>query len=73
MSLACRNLYQYRLRLFLSAAGVALSVMLMLILSGFSSGVYEQATYYPENSNVVLEDPTSDTRSSRARKAPRRR
>jgi len=69
MSLACRNLYQNRLRLFLSAAGVALSVMLMLILSG----VYEQATYYPENSDVVLDDPTSDTRSSRARKAPRRR
>jgi hypothetical protein len=39
MSLARRNLFQNKVRLLLSAAGVALSVMLILILNGFLSGV----------------------------------
>jgi putative ABC transport system permease protein len=46
MSLARRNLFQNKTRLLLSAAGVALSVMLILVLGGFLSGVYRQATAY---------------------------
>lgn len=46
MSLARRNLFQNKTRLILSAAGVALSVMLILVLNGFLSGVYRQATAY---------------------------
>jgi hypothetical protein len=49
MSLVRRNLFQNRLRLLLSAAGVALSVMLILVLNGFLSGVYKQATAYLDN------------------------
>jgi len=50
MSLALRNLFHNKVRLLLSATGVALSVMLILILGGFLSGVYTQATAYLENS-----------------------
>jgi hypothetical protein len=39
MSLGYRNLFQNKVRLLLSAAGVALSVMLILVLNGFLSGV----------------------------------
>jgi hypothetical protein len=34
----------------MSAVGVALSVMLILVLNGFLSGVYKQATAYLDNS-----------------------
>lgn len=44
MSLARRNLFQNKVRLFLSASGVALALMLILVLNGFLSGVYKQAT-----------------------------
>jgi ABC-type lipoprotein release transport system permease subunit len=50
MSLAQRNLYQNKVRLSLSAVGVALSVMLILILNGFLTGVHRQATAYLDNS-----------------------
>src|SRR5215208_4507483 len=50
MSLAQRNLFQNKVRLFLSAVGVALSVMLILILNGFLTGVHRQATAYLDNS-----------------------
>jgi len=50
MSLARQNLFQNRLRLLLSAVGVALSVMLILILNGFLSGVYKQASAYLDHS-----------------------
>jgi len=50
MSLAYHNLLQNKVRLLLSATGVALSVMLILILNGFLSGVYRQATAYLDNS-----------------------
>jgi protein-S-isoprenylcysteine O-methyltransferase Ste14 len=43
MSLAQRNLFQNKARLSLSAVGVALSVMLILILNGFLTGVHRQA------------------------------
>src|SRR5215204_5039148 len=49
MSLALRNLFHNKVRLLLSATGVALSVMLILILGGFLSGVYTQATAYLDN------------------------
>src|SRR5215203_560290 len=48
MSLAQRNLFQNKVRLSLSAVGVALSVM--LILNGFLTGVNRQATAYLDNS-----------------------
>jgi hypothetical protein len=54
MSLARQNLFQNKVRLLLSAVGVALSVMLILILNGFLSGVYTQATAY---SREHLQDP----------------
>ena len=50
MSLARRNLFQNKVRLLLSGIGVALSVMLILVLGGFLSGVYRQATAYLNNS-----------------------
>ena len=59
MSLARQNLFQNKVRLLLSAAGVALSVMLILVLNGFLSGVYKQATAYLDNapgSVVVVQE-----------------
>jgi len=46
MSLAQRNLFQNKVRLSQSAVGVALSVMLILILNCFLTGVHRQATAY---------------------------
>ena len=46
MPLARRNLFQNPLRFLLSAAVVALSIMLMLVLNGFLSGVDQQARAY---------------------------
>jgi putative ABC transport system permease protein len=56
MSLAQRNLFQNKVRLSLSAVGVALSVMLILILNGFLTGVHRQATAYLDNTpgSVVI-------------------
>ena len=59
MSLARRNLFQNKTRLLLSAVGVALSVMLILVLNGFLSGVYRQATAYLDStpgSVVVVQE-----------------
>jgi len=65
MSLARQNLFQNRLRLLLSAVGVALSVMLILILNGFLSGVYKQASAYLDHSpgSVVVVQGVSRTSS----------
>jgi len=49
MLLARRNLAHDRIRLLLSVAGVALSVMLILLLSGYLAGIYRQASAYLEN------------------------
>jgi putative ABC transport system permease protein len=46
MLLARRNLAHDRVRLSLSVIGVALSVMLMLLLSGYLAGIYRQASAY---------------------------
>lgn len=56
MALAYRNLFQNKVRVLLSATGIALSVTLILILNGFLSGVYRQATAYLDNSpgSVVI-------------------
>ena len=56
MSLARRNLFQDKLRFALSIAGVALAVMLILILSGFLSGMFEQIAAYLNHApgSVVL-------------------
>ncbi len=50
ISIALRNLLQDRIRLLLSVLGVALSVMLVLILEGFVSGLYKQVSAYMDNS-----------------------
>ena len=49
MLLARRNLTHDRVRLVLSITGVALSVMLILLLSGYLAGIYRQASTYLEN------------------------
>lgn len=46
MLLARRNLSHDRIRLLLSVSGVALSVMLILLLSGYLAGIYRQASAY---------------------------
>lgn len=51
MSLARRNLLQDKTRLVLSIAGVAVSIMLILILNGFLSGVYRQVAAYMDNTS----------------------
>lgn len=49
MLLARRNLTHDRVRLALSITGIALSVMLILLLSGYLAGIYRQASTYLEN------------------------
>ena len=46
MLLARRNLAHDPIRLLLSILGVALSVMLILVLSGYLAGIYRQASAY---------------------------
>ena len=56
MSLATRNLLQDKTRLLLSVAGVALAIMLILILTGFVSGMNLQVSRYFDHApgSVVL-------------------
>ena len=49
MLLARRNLFRDRTRFLLSVLGVAVSVGLILLLSGYRSGVYRQASAYLDN------------------------
>lgn len=49
MLLARRNLLRDRLRLLLSVLGVAVSIGLILLLSGYRAGVYRQASAYLDN------------------------
>ncbi len=49
MLLARRNLFRDRTRFLLSVLGVAVSVGLILLLSGYRSGVYRQAAAYLEH------------------------
>src|SRR3990172_11065 len=46
---AWRNLFEDKLRLAISVAGVALSIMPLLLLDGFLAGVYRQITAYVDN------------------------
>ncbi len=52
--LAFRNLWQQKIRLALSVAGVALALMLIILLNGFLSGIYAQVTAYLDNSPADL-------------------
>ena len=56
MSLAWRNLLQDKTRLLLSVSGVALAIMLILLLTGFVSGLQLQVTRYLDHApgSVVL-------------------
>ena len=49
MQLAWRNLARDKTRFWLSALSVAVSIGLMLLLSGYRSGVYRQASAYLDN------------------------
>lgn len=49
MLLARRNLFRDRTRFLLSVAGVAVSIGLILLLWGYRSGIYRQASAYLEN------------------------
>lgn len=49
MLLARRNLFRDRTRFVLSVAGVAVSIGLILLLAGYRTGVYGQASAYLEN------------------------
>ena len=49
MLLARRNLFRDRTRFLLSVAGVAVSIGLILLLAGYRSGVYAQASAYLDN------------------------
>lgn len=53
-NLAFNNLWQHKFRLALSIGGVALAMMLIIILNGFLSGIYEQVTAYLDNSPADL-------------------
>lgn len=50
MSLARRNLLKDKTRLALSVGGVALAVMLILVLNGFLTGMYQQITSFLDHS-----------------------
>lgn len=50
MPLARRNLFQDKIRLALSNAGVALAVMLILVRKGFLAGMNRQITSYLDHS-----------------------
>lgn len=54
MLIAWRNLFRDRLRLALSVAGVAVSVMLILLLRGYLDGIYRRASAYFEETPGVL-------------------
>ncbi|MBI4319630.1 MAG: ABC transporter permease [Chloroflexi bacterium] len=47
--IAWRNLFEDRLRLAISVGGVALSIMLVLLLNGFLTGMNQQITAYIDN------------------------
>ena len=49
MLLARRNLFRDRTRFLLSVLGVAVSIGLILLLSGYRSGVYRQSSAYLDN------------------------
>ncbi len=52
--LAFRNLWQQKFRLALSVTGVALAMMLIILLSGFLSGINVQVTAYLDNTPADL-------------------
>jgi len=52
--LAFQNLWQQKFRLALSVGGVALSMMLIILLNGFLSGIYDQVTAYLDNTPADL-------------------
>lgn len=47
--IAWRNLFEDRVRLVISVGGVALSIMLVLLLNGFLTGMNQQITAYIDN------------------------
>ncbi|MDP1809244.1 MAG: ABC transporter permease [Actinomycetota bacterium] len=67
--IAFKNLFHERTRLILAVAGIAFAVVLILILEGFSAGVFEQAAAYPKNSGAelfVIQDGVDGMQSARS-------
>lgn len=63
ISIAIKNLFGDKVRLFISIGGVALSVLLMLSLLGVYYGSLSQAKSLPENAGAdiwVVQDGSSD-------------
>jgi putative ABC transport system permease protein len=54
VDVARRNLFQEKLRFIISAGGVALAIMLMVILNGFFAGMNRQVSAYLDNTPVDL-------------------
>src|SRR5512139_1348382 len=52
--LAHRNLFQNKIRLLISAGGVALSLLLILALDAIFSGVEQRVTAYIDNSGADI-------------------
>ena len=52
MNLAIHNLLQDKLRFVLSATGVALAVMLILLLLGLREGTFQSAVVHPHGGSV---------------------
>src|SRR3990170_2362982 len=67
--IAFKNLFYEKTRLILAVAGIAFAVVLILILEGFSAGVFEQAAAYPKNSGAelfVIQDGVDGMQSARS-------
>ncbi len=54
VDVARRNLFQEKLRFLISAGGVALAIMLIVILNGFFAGMNRQVSAYLDNTPIDL-------------------
>ncbi len=71
MRLAVRNLLADPTRFLLSVAGVAVPVALILLLAGYRSGVYQQATAFNDPTLILADEPTANLDSKIGREISR--
>lgn len=73
MYLAWRNLLQDKTRFALSVGGVALAIMLVLVLNGFLTGLYQQMSAYLDNqsASVVIASPDANSLMTSTSPLPR--